>query len=212
MVVFPPTFPLQLVLSLLLQHRGLDGVRALRAPTLVLGFSLKNGSSCFVPRHPRKLAKNLFGRGFNVFEQQCSCGVIQRLVAELAGLSVILALSAWQINRNVRKCSKYNQPPVSLTCMEELAGEPFVEVEALVSLGASVVEIELAELPDLGRLGVVGEHAVLAALLAFPLHEQAADLALLGPPLAPSLLPPVSVLALSLPLVSISHLGRRSRR
>ena len=94
--------------------------------------------------------------------------------------------------------------------MEELAGETFVKVETLVSLGAPVVQIELTELPDLGRLSVVGEHALLSALLTFPLHEEPTDLALLVPPLAPSLLPAVSILSLSLPLLPISHLGGRS--
>ena len=96
--------------------------------------------------------------------------------------------------------------------MEELAGETFVKVETLVSLGAPVVQVELAELPDLGRVGVVGEHAVLAALLTFPLHEQTTDLALLSSPLTPPLLPTVTILPLSLPLVPISHLGGRSAR
>ena len=94
--------------------------------------------------------------------------------------------------------------------MEELARETFVKVETLVSLSATVVQIELTELPDLGRVGVVGEHAVLPALLTFPLHEETADLALLVPPFASPLLTAVSVLPLSLPLVPVSHLGRRS--
>ena len=98
-----------------------------------------------------------------------------------------------------------------LTCMEELAGETFVKVQTFVSLGAPVVQVELTELPDLGRLGLVGEHELLAALLTFPLHEQTRDIALIVPPLAPSLLPSVSILPFSLPLVPISHLGRRSR-
>ena len=93
--------------------------------------------------------------------------------------------------------------------MEEFAGESLVKVEALVSLSAPVVKIKLAELPDLGRVGVVGVEALHGSLLTLPLHEQAADLVL---SLAPSLLVTVSVLSLSLPLLSVPPLGRGPAR
>ena len=93
--------------------------------------------------------------------------------------------------------------------MEELAGESLVKVEALVSLGAPVVQIKLAELPDLGRVGVVGVEALHGSLLTLALHEQATDLIL---SLTPSLLMSVSVLSLSLPLLSVPPLGRGPAR
>lgn len=42
-----------------------------------------------------------------------------------------------------------------LSRVEVLAWEALVEVEALLSLGAPLEEVELAELHDLGRLGIV---------------------------------------------------------
>ena len=55
--------------------------------------------------------------------------------------------------------------------MEELAGEPLVKVKALVSLGAPVVKIELAKLPDLRRVSVVGVVALHGSLLALSLYK-----------------------------------------
>ena len=103
-------FPLHFMFVLLPQHRWLDGVRTLRAPAFVLGFCLKNGSCCFVPRHTRELSKNLFGRRFNVFEEQSSSCVIQRLVAELARLSSVLTLPTCQVRNIVRKYFKSYLP------------------------------------------------------------------------------------------------------
>ena len=54
--------------------------------------------------------------------------------------------------------------------MEELAGETLVEVEALVSLSAPVVQIELAQLPDLGRVGIMGKDALFGRFLALALQ------------------------------------------
>ena len=91
--------------------------------------------------------------------------------------------------------------------MEEFAGESLVKVEALVSLSAPVVKIKLAQLPDLGRVGVVGVEALHGGLLTLSLHEQAADLRILRPPLAPPFLSAMSVISLPLPLLSVSPHG-----
>jgi len=64
-------------------------------------------------------------------------------VAELARVAVILAV---------------------LPSVEILAGESLVEVEALVLLHATVEEVELAELPDLRRIRIVGEETILLGL------------------------------------------------
>jgi hypothetical protein len=45
-----------------------------------------------------------------------------------------------------------------------LAGKPFVQVEALLLLGASLKQIKLAEFHDLGRFSIMRKHAVLGAL------------------------------------------------
>ena len=76
--------------------------------------------------------KNLL---FCYLEQKVSCHIVKRLVAELAGVCVVLAV---------------------LAGVEVLAGEALVKVEALVLLHAPVEEVELAEFPHLGRFGVVG--------------------------------------------------------
>ena len=73
--------------------------------------------------------------------------------------------------------------PARAPSVEELAGKAFMEVEALVALGTPVPEVELAQLPHLGRLSVVRVDTLLGCLLTLALHEHLADpLALSFPP------------------------------
>ena len=60
--------------------------------------------------------------------------------------------------------------------MKPFAGEALVQVEAFVSLGASVKKIKLAKLPHLGRIRVVGVKAFLSRPGAFSSHEGVARL------------------------------------
>ena len=45
-----------------------------------------------------------------------------------------------------------------------------MKVEALVPLSASVPEVELAQLPDLGRVGIMGKDALFGRFLALALQ------------------------------------------
>jgi hypothetical protein len=76
-------------------------------------------------------------------EQKIPCHIVERVVAELARVSVILAV---------------------LASVEVLAGEALVEVEAFLFLHAAVEEVELAELPDLRGVRVVRVEALLLRL------------------------------------------------
>ena len=87
-------------------------------------------------------------------EQNRSCNISERFVAELASLCRI-------------------QTPV--TCVVVLAGEALVEVKTLLLLGAALEEVELAKLHDFRGVGVVRKGAGVSVLRTLALHEERAN-------------------------------------
>ena len=114
-----------------------------------------------------------------MLQQQSPSVIIERVVAEFTILFVIRAFAA---------------------SVKPFAGEAFVQVEAFVSLGAPVKEVKLAQLPHLGRIGVVGVKAFLRRPRAFPSHEGVARF--VGLPL--HLLPRLVLSSLQLPVSLMS--------
>ena len=55
--------------------------------------------------------------------------------------------------------------------VKPFAGEALVQVEAFVSLGTPVKKVKLAQLPHLGRIGIVCVKAFLGRSRAFSSHE-----------------------------------------
>ena len=110
---------------------------------LVLGLRLVDELDGLIPRHPREVPKDLFGRRLQVLEEYGPGLLRQGTMAEDAGFVCV-------------------QTPLPRVVI--LAGEAFVEVEALLALGATLEQVEFAQLHDLGRLCIVGVHTVVRVL------------------------------------------------